>query len=123
MEYPIHYATFNGKHNATKSRCFIVLYLNGGYLRPREVRQLVGMNRVFLDRWHRMNYLVRRMGHGRGTAHFVYALSLRGRRFVTERIPPEKYEEYLTEIKEHQEKILQDNKFVRDWYNSHFRNS
>ncbi len=97
VTYIPHIATFNGRHNEVKSKCFIVLYLAGKYLSPKEVKAAAGLPWEYCSRWHRLGYLVRKVVKGR-IPYYVYQLSLRGRHFVEDRIPPEKYEEYLKEI-------------------------
>ena len=122
MGYIVKHATFNGRHNQCKSKCFIVLYLDKGYLHRKEMEDLSGEPEN-CDHWYDNGYLGHRVYKGKGRLCYIYSLVLRGRHFVEDRIPPEKYEQYLQEIKEHQEKVMSDNKFVRDWYNLHFRTS
>lgn len=103
-----HKATFNGIHNATKSKCLIVLE-NHPKLSAQELALLTGIpaSSVFSSvmHWAKENweYVQRTIDMKDGQPCFVYSIAPRGRKFL-EIIPPEKMEQYKAEIAEAQQK-------------------
>ena len=107
----LHLATFRGRHNRTKSKTLITLYHRRYKLGNRtglglsELAQLSGCGynslRAKLGRWTAWGYIERNYSTGyQGRPIFVYKLADRGKRFIEERLPPEKLAEYVIEIKQ-----------------------
>ena len=103
-----HTATFKGSHNSVKSKVLIYLlhrYKRGlGGLSAREIALYTGVKlsslKSLLNRWVTWHYVQRRVSVGVRPC-YSYSISERGARFVSTRIPDYKYNQYVTEINEH----------------------
>lgn len=104
-----HIATFNGRHNSNISKTLIVLYsrkqrgITAG-LSAKELHLATGVSydnlRAKLTKWYNWRYLDRRaVGVDGGRPHYVYTIAERGIHFVEDRIPLDRYNDYITEIK------------------------
>jgi DNA-binding MarR family transcriptional regulator len=105
-----HIATFNEKHNAAKSKVFIVLYharyeLEQPWLRLKEIHDTSGVDytyiKVKLVKWCKWNYVLRKMDDQDGRPHFVYSIAARGKHFVEDILPREWLQQYIADIREY----------------------
>jgi len=106
------FARFNGAFNRTKSKAFIVLYLHkikGSKqgIDVATIAKIAGVNRPvvksLIKNWTKWQYLTQKLGiSAKGRPTFVYNITEKGKRYVTEVMPPEIYDKYLKEIQEHQ---------------------
>ena len=104
-------ATFNGKHNACKSKAFIILLdrqqkgLGGLTLKQLALASSVSYQylKSRLGVWHSWKYINRRVTTNgiKGKPVFSYSISARGTKFVKERIPPDVFNRYIAELKEY----------------------
>jgi DNA-binding HxlR family transcriptional regulator len=104
-----HIATFRGIHNKAKSKVLIYLFsryehgLSAG-LSAKELHNRTGVLlttlRTHLLQWSKQKYVNRRAVEG-SRPHYTYTIAERGARFVSIRIPPDKYNEYVKEINEY----------------------
>jgi len=106
-----HEATFRGIHNASKAKVLIALYLWARELSARDLHRYTGVSAATLATklviWSRDHkYLKRRAVSGNTRPHYVYSLASRGLRFVRERIPTDRGDDYIRECLEFQEKSL-----------------
>jgi hypothetical protein len=111
--YQPHIATFNGKHNASKSK--VLIYLNW---RDRNNLPLVSAAEIHRDTGVSLNYLRWRLTYwqkknweyikrkvrsqDKGPPVYVYEIDIRGRQFVLWRIPADKRNQYIQEINDWQ---------------------
>jgi hypothetical protein len=105
-----HEAHFQEKHNASKAKTLIYLhYLHRkGHHSGKTAKQIhdatgvsFGYLKSRLNFWYRIHYLRRNaIDPGKGRSLFVYRVDERGIRFVDERIPPDRYDDYVREINE-----------------------
>ena len=106
----LHIATFKGRHNSVKSKVLIVLYHRRFKLGNRtgvgvaELAGLTGCNYNYLKsrlgKWAGWRYINRSLSIGeRGHPAFLYSIDDRGKRFVEERLPRVRLEQYVSEIK------------------------
>lgn len=108
------FARFNGLFNSTKGKAFIVLYLHKikgckQGLEPPHIANTAGISlsavRSLVRNWAKWQYVNRKLGiSAKGQPTFVYTITEKGIRYVTEVMPPEIYDKYLKEIQEHQKK-------------------
>jgi hypothetical protein len=111
-----HVATFRGKHNASKSKVFIVLY-SRQYQQPHspgltlpELATYSGVSYSYiktrLAKWCLWGYLKREkcVSSTRKQTVYTYVIADRGRHFVLDRIPKAIGARFVTEIQEHQNK-------------------
>ncbi len=100
-----HEATFRGKHNKIKSMVLIYLFArykkNLGGLSAKEIHTTIGVSlttlKTKLPQWVKWGYVNRRAVAG-SRPHYSYTIAERGAKFVSIRIPPDKYNEYAQEI-------------------------
>jgi predicted transcriptional regulator len=105
-----HIAKFNGDNNRSKSKVLIWLYsrLQHGYtsgLSALELSQAVGVSysslQSSLSKWYKWRYIDRRpVSSDSGHPHYTYAIADRGVHFVEDIIPRDKYDQYVSEIRE-----------------------
>jgi predicted ArsR family transcriptional regulator len=105
-----HEAYFRGKYNASKAKVLIyLLYLHRKGDRSgktaQQIHDATGVSFEYLKSrltfWYHINYLRRSaFDPGRGRSLFIYRIDERGIRFVDERIPPDRYSDYVREINE-----------------------
>lgn len=105
-----HIATFNGVHNASKAKVFIVLYhlkyklgLNTG-LNVLDLYLQSGVNydylRSKLGKWYEWGFLSRRpVDSGKGRAVYTYMIAKRGEHFIEDIVPRDILNQYVAEIK------------------------
>lgn len=105
-----HIATFNGVHNASKTKVFIVLYhlkhklgLNIG-LNVLDLHLQSGVNydylRTKLGKWHEWGFLSRKpVDSGKGRAVYTYMIAKRGEHFIEDIVPRDLLNQYVAEIK------------------------
>jgi len=106
-----HIATFRGKHNVNKSKVLIYLFsrLYQGFndaLSAQELIRFTGCpHKSVLNKltfWYNIRYLNRRaVGVDGGRPHYTYTLAERGIHFVRNRIPPDKFNQYVKELNDH----------------------
>ena len=103
LAYP-HIATFNGKHNRSKSKVFIVL-IRKKRLSLSELAKASGVSYNYLSsrvsKWVEWGYLRRvslLANNGRDMLVYYYSATARARRFVSTRIPPARFKAYLAEL-------------------------
>jgi hypothetical protein len=108
-------ASFNGKHNEAKAMCFIWLYElskmgdNFG-LTVKGLYDFTGINAGYVQErirfWKQWKYLIRKVSSKprQDGGLILYSLSSHGKEYVTDKIPPEKYQEYLAKIMDWQRK-------------------
>ena len=110
-----HIATFNGKHNASKTKMLLVLY-------QRSIRGLPGLTargivlesglnhnyvRVKLSKLCEWGYLSRRaVDGGKCGPVYRYSIAKRGEHFLLDIVPDEKLKEYIHEIEVYKENKL-----------------
>ena len=107
-----HEATFRGKHNKIKSQVLIYLvarYKKGfGGLSAREIHDAIGVSlttlKTKLPQWVKWKYVNRKAVSG-SRPHYSYTIAERGAKFVSIRIPPDKYNEYVQEINDFIQRI------------------
>jgi predicted ArsR family transcriptional regulator len=107
-----HEAHFQGIHNASKAKVLIYLHFlhRKGHHSGKTAKQLhdaTGVSFEYLKSrltfWHHIEYLRRSViDPGKGRPLFAYRINDRGIRFVDERIPPDRYDDYVREINEWQ---------------------
>ena len=105
-----HIGTFRGKQNASKSKILLICYHHKFMqhsaigLSARELAERSGVNYGYLKKrlakWVGWKYLLRKATAGPlGQPVFVYAIAARGAHFLEVRVPREKLNQYLAEIK------------------------
>jgi hypothetical protein len=106
-----HRATFNGCHNAVKTKVLIVLFHRqyteelGSGLTAKQISIIAGVNYDTLlsrlGKWHSWGY-IRRVGKvdGNGRLVFHYSIASRGRNFIEARVPGDVLSRYIREIRE-----------------------
>ena len=99
-----HIATFRGKHNKSKSKAFIIL-LRKKKLTLSQLAKASGVSYNYLGsrlwKWVEWGYLRRSVAGcpaGRDSLVYYYSPTARARRFVSSRIPPEKFKQYVKEL-------------------------
>jgi len=99
-------ASFRGKNNCAKAKVLITLYLRRqqGIKRGMTFMEVTRASKIpygsfHPSRWHRWNYINRRLSLEGGKPCYLYTIALRGIHFVEDRIPPNRYEDYLNEMK------------------------
>jgi predicted ArsR family transcriptional regulator len=109
-----HTATFNGSHNASKTKALVVLYhrkhtlrLNTG-LSSLQLHQQSGVSydtlRSHLKRWVEYRYLARRPADShRGRPVYYYTIAARGEHFIQDIVPRDVLDRYVKEIKQSRE--------------------
>ncbi len=105
-----HEATFNGIHNASKSKVLITLYHhrhklgNNGGLSLRELSIYSGVPYSYLEsrlgKWAKWKYVLRKVKMGGNRPVFCYEIAARGEKFVEIRIPADRREDYVKEIRQ-----------------------
>lgn len=103
-----HEATFRGKHNKIKSMVLIYLfhrYKQGlGGLSARDIHSHIGVSlttlKTKLPQWVKWGYVNRKAVVG-SRPQYSYTIAERGARFVSIRIPPDRYNEYVQEINDY----------------------
>lgn len=112
MTFKVSRATFNGRHNHNKALVFLAMYLDetegaGKGLQYKDIMVLTGVNRdnARLSILYRYGYLLRHVNEKQKGFPVYWKLSMRGRRFVTDRIPPHKYIEFIEVIRSNQKKL------------------
>ena len=103
-------ATFNGIHNASKTKTLLTLYSikhkynsNKG-LSARGIHLASGVNLAYLNArlglWYDWGYIYRRaQDTHQGRPIFVYMIAPRGEHFVEDIVPDDARERYLKEIR------------------------
>lgn len=111
-------ATFEGKHNETKSKCLLLLFAYKKHNRTKglSVSQIAagtGLDYAslvtLLKRWSSFStpYVLRKPGlNKQGRACFTYTISKRGVRFITERLPDDKHRQFVAELNQYRNGIL-----------------
>lgn len=100
-----HVAKFNGKNNASKSKVLIFLEKNSDkYFSTQEISLWTGVGYAYLKQrlsfWWKIRYVNRKAkGGDKGRPIWVYQIAERGRLFVDNRIPPDRYHEYINEMR------------------------
>jgi hypothetical protein len=104
-----HEATFNGRHNACKSKALIVLYHRKYKLHQatgltlKELSQASGVSYSYLKsrlaKWVEWDYLHRKIGESNGGPVYFYTISKRGKHFIEDRIPRDILSRYIEDIK------------------------
>lgn len=98
-----HIATFNGSHNAMKSKCLIYLSQSQEWLSVSMLAQAANVNyeslRVKISLWYKWRYIKRRVANpNHGRPYFEYHIDQRGQQFCDIRIPKDKFAEYVRQI-------------------------
>jgi hypothetical protein len=103
-----HEAHFLGKHNASKAKAIIYLeflYRKGykSWLTANQIHNETGVSFEYLKSrltyWYRIRYLKRGViDQSKGRSLYTYRIDDRGIRFVNERIPFDRYADYVREI-------------------------
>ena len=109
-----HEATFNGCHNACKSKALITLYHWKKKLRAttglslKELAESSGVTYNYLGsrvaKWVEWGYLNRKVKMGGNRPVYCYYIAERGIQFVEYRIPRERLQDYIDEIREYRAK-------------------
>lgn len=104
-----HEATFNGRHNACKSKALIVLYHRKYKLHQstgltlKELSRASGVSYSYLKsrlgKWVSWGYLLRKITNGTNRPVYSYSIGKRGRHFVEDRIPKDILSQYIEDIK------------------------
>lgn len=106
-----HIATFQGKHNKNKAKVLIFLY----YVRFHGFNKSYGAQELSiftgcpyqsvlnsLGKWYKWRYLDRRaVGADGMRPHYAYTIGERGVHFIKNRIPPDKFNQYVKELNDH----------------------
>ena len=111
-----HFAALDDKHNASKSKVFIVLYHrkykahNNTGLGVGDLHKQSGVNYDYIKsrvtKWCGWKYLDRRTRDtDAGRPLYVYTLAERGRHFIEDILPREWLKRYISEIKTFRAKI------------------
>ncbi len=105
-----HEAHFEGKHNASKAKVLIYLeyrYRKGFYhgMTAQQLHDATGVNFNYLKSrltyWYHIGYLKRGViEREKGRSLYTYRIDDRGIRFVYERIPLDRYNDFVREINE-----------------------
>lgn len=109
VETKPHYASFNHKHNAAKSKVLIVLYHRRFNVNDNtgmgigELHRATGANYGYLTvkvtKWCQWQYISRAVRAGeRGRPIYVYSLAKRGQHFIEDVLPPEWLKQYIIDI-------------------------
>jgi len=107
-----HFATFDDKHNSSKSRVLIVLYHrklkahNNTGLGVGDLHRQSGVDYDYIKsrvtKWCEWGYIERRArDNDSGRPLYVYTLAARGRHFVEDILPKDWLKRYISEIKAH----------------------
>ena len=101
-----HLADFTGDNNRSKSKVLIwLLHNKGKYRTARQLAEDTGCAYAYLKGrlsfWYNIRYINRHaVLPARGRPHWAYCIAERGAHFVNDRIPANKYDEYIKEVKE-----------------------
>lgn len=112
-----HEATFNGRHNLAKSKTLIVLYhlkhkladTRGLTLKQLSIQSGVSYNTLksSLGDWFLWKYVKRRAIEGSTRPKFAYTIGRRGEHFIENRLPKNRLQDYISEIREHRQSYRQ----------------
>ena len=99
-------ATFNGRHNAVKSKILLTVLLNkekeNGSMSARQLADASGEDYDYLltrlGLWTKWKYLIRHTKSGDIRPVYCYSIGKRGEDFIQYRIPSGKIEEYQAEL-------------------------
>jgi len=112
LSYQPHLASFNGIHNASKTKALIILdhykhklRLSTG-LNVRQLHSESGVNydylRSRLGKWFKWKYVSRRAhDDGTGRPMFYYTIAARGEHFINHIVPNDVLARYITEINQY----------------------
>ena len=105
-----HFATFNDKHNASRSKVYMVLWYrkyqshkNTG-LTVSQLHEQTGVKydtiKTRIALWVKWEFLKRELDVSNGRPVYLYSIDNRGRHFVEDIIPKEWLKEYARQIRE-----------------------
>ncbi|MFC1951815.1 hypothetical protein ACFLYI_02085 [Chloroflexota bacterium] len=104
-----HFATFNEKHNASRVKCYLVLYHHKYKLGNKEGLSLGELHRASgvsysyiktkIAWWCEWGFCDRKVALGNGKPVFRYSLGERGKHFLESVVPSEWLQYYIAEIR------------------------
>lgn len=105
-----HVATFNGRHNANKTKTLIILnHFNKQSLTAKEIHYYSGVPLLYLRQrltfWYRIRYVDRQLAERAGRPCWSYRIDERGTKFLNNRVPHDKLDLYIGEINAWVEKV------------------
>ena len=99
-----HIACFLGKNNSSKGRVLIwLMHLGGKFRTARQIADETGVNYEYIKArlmfWFRIKYVNRKLLiPSVGRPVWSYCIAERGRHFVDEHLPADKFSEYINDI-------------------------
>ena len=103
-----HFATFNEKHNASRVKCYLVLYHHRYKLQEAdgltlgELHRASGVNYNYIKSkiafWCSWGFCKRKVALGDGKPAYRYSLDKRGKHFIEDIVPREWLEHYIREL-------------------------
>lgn len=117
-----HEATFHGKHNMAKSKALITLYhlkykladTRGLTLKQLSIQSGVSYNTLksSLGDWFLWKYVKRRAIEGSTRPKFAYVIGHRGEHFIEDRLPKNRLQDYISEIRAYRQTRRQPKKIL-----------